>query len=535
MEETRLGPVGGDGGKPFDGYTIPDDARLTAVHIYTDWVIDALRFDYTSPDGTPGGRPPIGSHHVFYLDDDEVVTGLSGRCGWYVDAIRVHTNKRTSPLFGGSGGERDFALHAPPGYEVAGLFGHSDWYVDGLGLILRPVALRVELAEGAALLAEADAERDAAAAEETLDDMIDAVAAEMAAEAAARRAAGVERRGDALAEMAGDAEAMLGETATPAGVAALEAAVFDELVAALEEEVEAEFRAEADEEAYDWAMLGLSAALTSGDEDETGAWEPVEEIGDPLDVLVVVRRAPVDGEAALDALEEATMAEAIAALKEGHADEGTVDVTVYTQVIVDDETGQDVAIVMAVAGEATGAPAAEVEEADLDTAPGEAAVMVTDAIDADEDLLALEEEAVEGALSALEEDLGRSLEDADVTIYTGMTTDAADGRTYAAVVAIARPTDDLGEPARRAAAGRQSSSLAAQSLGRRTCNWSRASAPRSPPCSSSTAFLTWANWPRRRQSGCAISSAARASAFAWPTPAPGRARRRWPPLAIGRR
>lgn len=433
MELTRLGPVGGEGGKPFDGYTIPDDARLTAIHIYTEWVIDALQFDYAWPDREPGGRPPVGglggSHHVFYLDEDEYLTGISGRCGWYIDTIRFHTNKRESPLYGGGGGERDFALHAPPGYEVAGLFGRSDWYMDALGVTLRPLALRQELAEGAILAEEADAERAAADAEATLDEMIDAIAAEMAAEAAARRGAG-DYRAEGLADIAADPEAMLGETAAPEAVAALEAALFDELVAALEEETEAEFQAEAGEEAWDEAYLiaeGLSAA---------SAWQPLDNDAAPLDVLVLVRRAPVAGEAELDALEEATMAEAIAAFTAGGADEGTVDVAVYTQVI-DDDSGAHEATVMAVAAEAAGGSIDAVEDAALD-GQGEAAVMVTDEIESDDDLAALEEQAVEEALFSLEEELGYTLEDADVTIYTGLTSDTPDGRVYGAVVAIAR-------------------------------------------------------------------------------------------------
>ena len=46
MEPKHLGPVGGDSGRPFDGYDIPEDARLTAIHVFAEWVVDALRFDY---------------------------------------------------------------------------------------------------------------------------------------------------------------------------------------------------------------------------------------------------------------------------------------------------------------------------------------------------------------------------------------------------------------------------------------------------------------------------------------------------------
>jgi len=430
MEPKQLGPVGGDGGNPFDAYDIPDDARLSAIHVYSEWVIDALRFDYVQANGATGGRPPVGGlgghHHVFYLDDDEFLIGLSGRCGWYIDGLRFHTNKRVSDLYGGQGGERDFALMAPPEYEISGLFGRSDWYIDALGVRVRPVALRQELWEGEALLAEAEAEETAAAVEASLDDMIDAVAAEIAAEADARRYLGVERGSEALIDLLPDAEAMGGEMLSPQEAAELEAVALEELVAALEEEIEAEQLGSALEESLELAAI----ALDEDEWDEAEGWEEWPDDGEPIDAAVVLRRATVASEEAVEALEESATAEAIAALSGGQPGEGTVDVVVYTQ--VDEATpGNSVATVMAVARAATGA-------AEAGDAPAETAVMVTDAIDSEDELLELEREAVEGAIESLEEDLGQLLSDADVSIYTGVTEDEA-GQTYGAVVAVATP------------------------------------------------------------------------------------------------
>ena len=434
MEPKQLGPVGGDGGNPFEAYDIPDDARLSAIHVYCEWVIDALRFDYVRGDGAAGSRPPVGglggNHHVFYLDDDEFLIGLSGRCGWYVDGLRFHTNKRVSDLYGGQGGEREFALMAPPEYEISGLFGRSDWYVDALGVRVRPLALRQELMEGAALLAEAEAEEAAAAAEASLDDVIDAVAAEIAAEAEARRHLGVERRGEALIELVPDAEAMGGEMLSPLEAAELEAVALDELVAALEEEMEAEQLGSALEETLDMAVVSLSDdADEEWDDDEEG-WEEWPDDGEPIEAAVVLRRAAVTSEEAVEALEESATAEAIAALSGGQPGEGTVDVVVYSQ--VDEATpGSSVATVMAVARAAAG-------DEEADDGVVETAVMVTDAIDSEDELLELEREAVEGAIESLEEELGQSLSDADVSIYTGVTEDET-GQTYGAVVAVATP------------------------------------------------------------------------------------------------
>ena len=491
MEPNHLGPIGGEGGKPFDGYGIPDDARLSAIHIYAEWVIDAIRFDYVAADGATGSRPPVGGlggfHHVFYLDEDEYLTGISGRCGWYVDNIRLHTNKRVSETYGGEGGERAYELLAPPGYEVAGLFGRCDWYIDALGLWLRPLALREEAAEGAALAAEADAEETAEAAEAELDELMAAVAAEIAAEGQARRGAGVEWRNEALAEVVPDLEAMGGELLSPEEAAALEAASLEELVAALEEEIEAEQQGAGDEDTLDIAVVSLAAAVDSTDDldalaaDATLAavatledMEPGDEESidlaldsrldiDPvtgeayatvtamaaevedwpedggdysgwlddaeeLEATVILRRADVDSDEDVEALEEATMAEALAALQEDLGGEGTADVVVYTQ--VEEEEGQNVATVMAVASPAGSeeAPAAE------------SAIMISDEIESEDDLLELQDEAIEAAILALEDDLGRELEDADITVYQGVTEDEA-GQPYGAVVAVASVPD----------------------------------------------------------------------------------------------
>lgn len=316
MDIMRLGPAGGNGGKPFDHYDIPDDARLTAVHVYTEWVINAIQLEFAQDEVQSGGiLSPVGGlggeHHVFYLDEDEYLIGITGRAGWYIDSLRLITNKRVSPRYGGESGERDFAFEAPPGYEVFGLFGRSAWYIDALGITVRP---RLEL----------DDDRS-------------------------------------------------------------------------------------DEDA-DW--------LT-----------PIDE-GEPVPVRVVVRREVIDSPAELDELEDAALAEAIADLAE---DEGTADAAVYTQVLEDVDSRGNIAVVMAVAG-----PAGAVEV--VGDERGEVAVMVTDAIETNDDLAMLEEEAVEGAVELFLEQLGEERagdeDEVVVTVFSGATEDEDTGLNYGAAVAL---------------------------------------------------------------------------------------------------
>ena len=99
MQPKQLGPIGGESGRPFEDYTIPADARLTAIHVFAEWVLDALRFEYAGSNGQPGGNPPVGGlggyHHVFYLDEDEYLLGISGRCRARLTVRAVNLGQRT--------------------------------------------------------------------------------------------------------------------------------------------------------------------------------------------------------------------------------------------------------------------------------------------------------------------------------------------------------------------------------------------------------------------------------------------------------
>lgn len=336
METFQIGPVGGNGGKPFEGYNIPKDAQITAIHIYTEWVINAIQLDYRNSDGSDGGRPPVGGlggeHHVFYLQDDEYLTGISGRAGWYIDSIRFHTNKRVSPTYGGVGGDREYSFITPAGYEVEGFFGRSAWYVDSLGITVRLVK------------------------------------------------------------------------STPAD--------------------------ESDED----------------DDVQVESWLELAGEGEPLPASVVVRRQVIDSTDTLEALEDAALAEAIAGLGGGEVEEGTVDAAIYTQVVEEKSDGQSVAIVLAVATEA----------ADIDAVgdePEEVAVMVTDIIESDDDMALLEEEAVEGAIDTLLEQMDDEADEVEVVIYSGVHDDPEGGKSYGAVVAIATRVSSTGEFPSRLATG----------------------------------------------------------------------------------
>lgn len=321
MDYYQIGPAGGNGGTPFEQYDLPADAHLSAIHIYSEWVLNALQIEYIRGNDVSGSLTPVGGlggeHHVFYLDPDEYLTGISGRAGWYIDSIRFHTNKRISPTYGGVGGERDFSFEAKSGYEIGGFFGRSAWYIDALGITVRP--------------------RSVQPTDET------------------------------------------------------------ELI----------------------------------DEDAEGfeSWLELAGEGEALPASVVVRRRSLASGEALEELEDTALAEAIAGMSTA-AEEGTVDAAVYSQVIEDEDSGNTIAIVLAVASE-MGA----VETVGDD--PQEVAVMVTDAIETDEEMVVLEEEAVENAIDMLLEEMEEEADEVEVTIYSGISQDETNDQLYGAVVAIA--------------------------------------------------------------------------------------------------
>lgn len=139
MSLTTLGPAGGLGGHEFENYTVPSGYRIKEVHIFASSVVNAIQFATINGDHSTNYLPKIGGlggeHFVFALDKDEYITGVSGRCGWYIDHLRIHTNRRVSPAYGGHGGEQDFYLSAPAGMQVIGLFGRADWFLDAVGLM----------------------------------------------------------------------------------------------------------------------------------------------------------------------------------------------------------------------------------------------------------------------------------------------------------------------------------------------------------------------------------------------------------------
>jgi hypothetical protein len=137
---------GGPGGNSFTDQGIPSDAQVTEVRISAAKFVDSVQLTYVLPDGRTFTSPRRGGSggelSVFSLDPDEYITGLSGRCGTYIDSLRIYTNKRTSPLYGGIGGGPEFRIETPRGRQAVGFTGRSGKYLDAIGLVTAPIYTR---------------------------------------------------------------------------------------------------------------------------------------------------------------------------------------------------------------------------------------------------------------------------------------------------------------------------------------------------------------------------------------------------------
>jgi hypothetical protein len=117
--------------------------RVLEVRIRSGDHVDSVQMVFILADGRSVTSPRHGGSggglSVFRLNPGEYIMGLSGRYGDYVDSIQIHTNQRTSPLFGGRGGARDFQIEVPAGNQVVGFTGRAGDYLDAIGMIFVPI------------------------------------------------------------------------------------------------------------------------------------------------------------------------------------------------------------------------------------------------------------------------------------------------------------------------------------------------------------------------------------------------------------
>jgi len=141
------GPSGGNGGQTFDQWKASGEARdIRTVSVLQDGSIRCLSVLYRDRSGSfqngycnPGPGPlSFNGGAGISLDPDEYVIGISGRYDDHVNSLRIYTNKKNSPIFGGSGGKFDFGYTAPQGQMIVAFYGRAGTNLDAIGVLYAP-------------------------------------------------------------------------------------------------------------------------------------------------------------------------------------------------------------------------------------------------------------------------------------------------------------------------------------------------------------------------------------------------------------
>jgi hypothetical protein len=137
---------GGQGGFEFADRDIPSGSRVLEIHVFSGKYVDAIQMTYVLPDSREMMGPRYGGNggreSIFHIDSDEYVVGISGRYGDYIDSLQIQTNKRKSPLWGGSGGVREYRINVPAGNQAVGFTGRAAKYLDAIGLVYMPIRMQ---------------------------------------------------------------------------------------------------------------------------------------------------------------------------------------------------------------------------------------------------------------------------------------------------------------------------------------------------------------------------------------------------------
>lgn len=135
------GPSGGRGGMNFKDRPPQGKSRVVEIIIRAGTFIDSVQFIH---ENDRGRKIPLGKHggdggelYRLKLENGEYVTRISGRYGRFIDSIRIHTNFRTYPRYGGAGGSGAYSLKSPKDAEIVGIFGREGVFIDAIGILCR--------------------------------------------------------------------------------------------------------------------------------------------------------------------------------------------------------------------------------------------------------------------------------------------------------------------------------------------------------------------------------------------------------------
>jgi hypothetical protein len=133
---------GGKGGTTFNDENGTQEGfrRVVEVQIRAGSLVDAIRVVHEDRNGQRYALPAHGGAggrlYRFELDHQgstpEFIKKVNVRCGQFVDSIRIETNLRTSPHYGGRGGSTEEIYEAYPGQQIVGFQGRAGSLLDAI-------------------------------------------------------------------------------------------------------------------------------------------------------------------------------------------------------------------------------------------------------------------------------------------------------------------------------------------------------------------------------------------------------------------
>jgi hypothetical protein len=127
-----------NGAKDIQVVSVLQDSSIRCLSVvYRDRPASAksVQSGYCHP---PPGNLSFNGGVGITLDPDEYIVGISGRYGDHIDSLRIYTNKKNSPVLGGTGGSVDFGYTAPQGQMIVGFFGRAGDNLDAIGVLYAP-------------------------------------------------------------------------------------------------------------------------------------------------------------------------------------------------------------------------------------------------------------------------------------------------------------------------------------------------------------------------------------------------------------
>ena len=133
---TTLGPSGGIGGSSFnDEAYIKPFSTVTEVRIWAGDLVDAVQMILRDQNGNiyelPKHGGKHGNYHSFSLSLGEEIVRIYGRCGKFVDSIKIDTNFNRTLSVGGNGGSIDYSYEG----NIVGFIGRAGKYIDAIGVV----------------------------------------------------------------------------------------------------------------------------------------------------------------------------------------------------------------------------------------------------------------------------------------------------------------------------------------------------------------------------------------------------------------